>query len=85
MNEGIEPGTRTAYAYCVRVLGTRTAYAYCVRVRVRVRVLEIGQTGGGEEQKRKGSEILLSESKMIKGSEILEKKNKKDKEKREIK
>ena len=46
MNEGIEPGTRTAYAYCVRVLGTRTAYAYCVRVRVRV--LEIGQTGGGE-------------------------------------
>ena len=48
MNEGIEPGTRTAYAYCVRVLGTRTAYAYCVRVRVRVRVLEIGQTGGGE-------------------------------------
>ena len=51
MNEGIEPGTRTAYAYCVRVLGTRTAYAYCVRVRVRV--LEIGQTGGEEEEEKK--------------------------------
>jgi hypothetical protein len=32
LNEGIEPGTRTAYAYCVRVLRTRTAYAYWVRV-----------------------------------------------------
>ena len=56
MNEGIEPGTRTAYAYCVRVLGTRTAYAYCVRVRVRVRVLEIGQKGeeeGEEEEEKK--------------------------------
>ena len=53
MNEGIEPGTRTAYAYCVRVLGTRTGYAYYVRVRVRV--LEIGQTGGegGEEEEEK--------------------------------
>ena len=61
MNEGIEPGTRTAYAYCVRVLGTRTAYAYCVRVRVRVRVLEIGQTGGGgEEEKKQVARMLRS-------------------------
>ena len=59
MNEGIEPGTRTAYAYCVRVLGTRTAYAYCVRVRVRV--LEIGQTGGGEgEEKKQVARMLRS-------------------------
>ena len=51
MNEGIEPGTRTAYAYCVRVLGTRTAYAYCVRVRVRV--LEIGQRRKKKKKKNK--------------------------------
>ena len=59
MNEGIEPGTRTAYAYCVRVLGTRTAYAYCVRVRVRV--LEIGQRGGeGGEEKKQVARMLRS-------------------------
>ena len=62
MNEGIEPGTRTAYAYCVRVLGTRTAYAYCVRVRVRVRALEIGQREGGEggeeEEKKQVARML---------------------------
>ena len=56
MNEGIEPGTRTAYAYCVRVLGTRTAYAYCVRVRVRVRALEIGQKGEGGGEEGEGEE-----------------------------
>ena len=58
MNEGIEPGTRTAYAYCVRVLGTRTAYAYCVRVRVRV--LEIGQRGEREEEKKQVARMLRS-------------------------
>ena len=71
MNEGIEPGTRTAYAYCVRVLRTRTgyaycvrvlrtrtAYAYCVRVRVRVRALEIGQRE--EEGEEEGEETKTS-------------------------
>jgi len=57
LNEGIEPGTRTAYAYCVRVLGTRTAYAYCVRVRVRVRALEIGQKEEGEEEEEEKKQV----------------------------
>ena len=55
--------TRTAYAYCVRVLSTRTGYAYCVRVRVRVRALEIGQRGEGEEggeEKKQVARMLRS-------------------------